>query len=55
LWFAYWIGVFVTLGKKQVTVAEIYTSGARDEALSNWFAGRLREAGLAESRAAFRP
>ena len=46
LWFAYWIGVFVTLGKKQVTMAEIYTSGTRDEALSNWFAGRLKEAGL---------
>ena len=55
LWFAYWIGVFVTLGKKQVTMAEIYTSGMRDEALSNWFAGRLKEAGLAESRAAVRP
>ena len=46
LWFAYWIGVFVTLGKKQVTTAEIYTGGVRDEALSNWFAGRLRDAGL---------
>ena len=52
LWFAYWIGVFVTLGKKQVTAAEVYTSGARDEALSNWFAGQLKEAGLIESRAA---
>jgi len=46
LWFAYGIGVFVTLGKKQVTTAEIYTGGVRDEALSNWFAGRLRDAGL---------
>ena len=55
LWFAYWIGVFVTLGRKQVTMAEIYTSGVKDEALSNWFAGQLREAGLAESRAAVRP
>jgi hypothetical protein len=55
LWFAYWIGAFVTLGKKQVTMAEIYTSGTRDEALSNWFAGQLKEAGLVESRAAVRP
>jgi hypothetical protein len=55
LWFAYWIGVFVTVGKKQVTMAEIYTSGTRDEALSNWFAGQLKEAGLVESRAAVRP
>ena len=54
LWFAYWIGVFVTLGRKQVTAAEIYTSGAKDEALSNWFAGQLKEAGLIESRAAIR-
>ena len=36
-------------------MAEIYTSGVKDEALSNWFAGRLTEAGLAESRAAIRP
>jgi hypothetical protein len=55
LWFAYWIGVFVTLGKKQVTMAEIYTSGVRDEALSSWFAARLKEDGLIESRAAVRP
>src|ERR1700753_1531618 len=41
LWFAYWIGVFVTLGRKQVTMAEVYTSGAKDDALSNWFAGQL--------------
>ena len=54
LWFAYWIGVFVTLGKKQVTMAEVYTSGAKDEALSNWFAGQLKDAGVIESRAAIR-
>ena len=46
LWFAYWIGVFVTLGTKQVTMSEVYTSGAIDPALSNWFAGQLKEAGL---------
>src|SRR5258706_13572449 len=55
LWFAYWIGVFVTLGKKQGTVAEIYTRGAKGEAVSNWFAGALREAGLAEIPGAARP
>ncbi len=27
LWFAYWIGVLLTLGKKQVTMSEVYTSG----------------------------
>ncbi len=54
LWFAYWIGVFVTLGKKQVTAAEIYTSGGLDPALTAWFSGRLEEAGLAEGRSAAR-
>ena len=46
LWFAYWIGVFVTLGKKQVTMAEVYTSGGKDEVLCGWFAGRLKEMGM---------
>ena len=46
LWFAYWIGACVTLGKKQVTMSEVYTSGALDPALSVWFAARLRDAGI---------
>jgi hypothetical protein len=46
LWFAYWIGVLLTLGKKQVTMSEIYTGGGFDQTLSNWFAGRLKDAGL---------
>ena len=46
LWFAYWIGVLLTLGKTQVTTSEVYTSGVFDQALSVWFAGRLKEAGL---------
>src|SRR4051812_30223630 len=46
LWFAYWIGVLLTLGKTQVTTSEIYTSGVFDQALSGWFAGRLKDAGL---------
>jgi hypothetical protein len=46
LWFAYWIGVSVTLGKKQVTAAEVYSSGGKDEVLSGWFSGRLKEMGL---------
>jgi hypothetical protein len=48
LWFAYWIGVLLTLGKKQVTMSEIYTSGGFDQTLSNWFAGRLKNAGLSQ-------
>ena len=54
LWFAYWIGLFVTLGKKQVTMAEVYTSGGLDPALTAWFSGRLQAAGLVEIRTAIR-
>ena len=46
LWFAYWIGVLLTLGRKQVTMSEVYTSGVYDRTLSGWFAGRLKDAGL---------
>jgi hypothetical protein len=46
LWFAYWIGVFVTLGRKQVTMSEIYTGGVIDPSLSIWFAERLKDARL---------
>jgi hypothetical protein len=48
LWFAYWIGVHLALGQRQVTMSEIYTSGVADPALSGWFAGRLKEMGLSE-------
>jgi hypothetical protein len=48
LWFAYWIGLHLSLGKKQVTMSEVYTSGVLDPALSSWFAGRLKEMGLGE-------
>ena len=48
LWFAYWIGVHLALGKKQVTMSEVYTGGVLDQALSGWFAGRLKELGLSE-------
>jgi hypothetical protein len=46
LWFAYWIGVLLTLGKTEVTKSEVYTSGVLDQALSVWFAARLKDAGL---------
>jgi hypothetical protein len=46
LWFAYWIGVHLSLGKHQVTMSEVYTGGLFDQALSGWFAGRLNELGL---------
>ena len=46
LWFAYWIGLHLSLGKKQVVMSEVYTSGVMDQALSGWFAGRLKDLGL---------
>ena len=46
LWFAYWAGVLLTLGRKHVTMSEIYTGGSLDAGLSGWFARRLKDAGL---------
>jgi hypothetical protein len=45
LWFAYWIGVYLVLGKHSV-VSDVYTAGVIDPPLSAWFAGRLNDAGL---------
>ena len=45
LWFAYWIGVYLVLGKNSV-VSDVYTGGVIDQPLSTWLAGRLKEAGL---------
>jgi hypothetical protein len=46
LWFAYWIGIYIVLGKR-IAVAEIYVAGKLDQPLSLWFSQRLKEAGLA--------
>jgi hypothetical protein len=46
LWFAYWIGVLLILGKTGVTSSEVYASGVLDKQVSAWLAERLREAGL---------
>jgi hypothetical protein len=46
LWFAYRIGVLVTLAQNNVAASEVYVGGAVDPALSRWFSGRLRAAGL---------
>ena len=45
LWFAYWIGVYLVLGKKSV-VCDVYVGGVIDQGLSTWLAGRLRDVGL---------
>jgi hypothetical protein len=47
LWFAYATGVLLTLARKNVTHSEIYAGGRIDPHHSIWFAGRLKEAGLA--------
>jgi hypothetical protein len=46
LWFAYWIGILLTLAKKNVTSSEVFVGGVLDKPLSSRLAGRLRDVGL---------
>jgi hypothetical protein len=46
LWFAFWIGVLLTLGKTKITSSELYVGGVVDATLSAWFAEQLRDKGL---------
>jgi hypothetical protein len=46
LWFAYWIGALVVLGKNSVTASEVYVAGKQDEGLSRFLAQRLKDAGV---------
>jgi hypothetical protein len=46
LWFAYRAGIYLTLGKKGVTVSEVYAGGVLDAGLSGWLAGRLKQQDL---------
>ena len=45
LWFAYWIGVYLVLGKNSV-VSDVYVGGLIDKVLSGWLSQRLKDAGL---------
>jgi hypothetical protein len=45
LWFAYGLGVYLTLAKKSVT-SDVYIGGARNQPLSDWLSERLKGAGL---------
>src|SRR5580700_8425906 len=45
LWFAYRVGVYLTLAKKSVT-SDVYVGGVRDQPLSGWLSERLKDAGL---------
>ena len=47
LWFAYRIGVFLTLAKKNVTTSDVYIGGIVDQPLSGWLAQHLKDVGLA--------
>src|ERR1043165_3080548 len=46
LWFAYSIGVMVTLAQKHVTHSEVYAGGGIEPHGSIWFGHALKEAGL---------
>src|ERR1700730_12747776 len=45
LWFAYWLGAYHELRKKNV-VSDVYTGGVIDQPMSLWFSQRLKDAGL---------
>jgi hypothetical protein len=47
LWFAYRIGVFLTLGKKTVTTSDVYIGGVIDQPLSGFLSQHLKDVGLA--------
>jgi hypothetical protein len=51
LWFAYWIGVLLTLGKNNVTGSEVYVGGVPDQNLSRWLTQRLKDAGTGQDEA----
>ncbi len=45
VWFAYWIGVLLTLGKTQVDVGSLYQRRARTRLCPAWFAGAAEGCG----------
>jgi len=46
LWFAYGIGMILTLEKNKVSRSEVHVAGHHDSKLSLWFSHRLNGAGL---------
>ena len=46
IWFAYWIGLLLTLGKNNVTSVEVYASGKDNVEMSGLLAELLQEAGI---------
>jgi|SRR5882724_2939362 len=47
LWFAYRIGIYLTLAKKNVPSSDVYVGGVHDKPLSLWLTERLKDVGLA--------
>jgi hypothetical protein len=54
VWFAYWIGVLVTLDRASVGFCEVYAGGDIDPNMTCWLAGRLQERGLTAASATIR-
>jgi hypothetical protein len=50
VWFAYWIGVLLTLAKTEIASSEVYVGGVVERPMSIWFAERLQETGLSASK-----
>jgi hypothetical protein len=46
LWFAYRIGVLLTLAKNKVASSDVYIGGVVDQPLAGWLSRRLQDAGL---------
>ena len=46
IWFAYWLGVLLTLGKTGVTACEVYVAGKADDEMSRTLAEQLKAAGI---------
>jgi hypothetical protein len=46
IWFAYWIGVLLTLSKRHIEACEVYAAGKLEPDQTRWLAARLSETGL---------
>jgi hypothetical protein len=46
LWFAYRIGVLLTLAKDNIASSDVYVGGVIDQPLTGWLSQRLKETGL---------
>jgi hypothetical protein len=46
LWFAYRAGLLLVLGKNSLASPEVYIGGETSRSSTDWFAGRLKDAGL---------